>query len=170
MKEYSVTVSRIASYFGMTGRMLVRRHRGDAWALHVAAWAFVRVLGLSSVRTGRLLGRDHSTVLTAIRRVETRASSDAEAAADLRAVAALVESSASRAPCGRCGDQPHDSEHRAAVYAIAGMLAADPDPAGIRGLLEDVLRESGFGFLVERFRAAAADAFPALQEVRNDRP
>ena len=57
----------------------------------MAAWAMVRVLGMSLPKAGLVLGRDHTTILHAVRCVDARLDSDgAEVAWCIVAIAAAA--------------------------------------------------------------------------------
>ena len=80
MEHYGLTLAEIA------GRGTIRR---CAWPRQVAMYICVRHSGLSSTRIGEVFGgRDHSTVLHAMRAVTERMAKDPALAAE---VAALIE-------------------------------------------------------------------------------
>jgi chromosomal replication initiation ATPase DnaA len=61
-----------ADWYGVSVKALVSpsRRRGPTAARMVAAWVLRTTLGLSYPEIGRLIGKDHSTVMYAVKKVE----------------------------------------------------------------------------------------------------
>ena len=73
-------MAAVAAFHGLDTSDLsgLRRERPAAWARQEACWALRLRTELSSVSIGRMVNRDHTTVLTAIASVERRRSADPE--------------------------------------------------------------------------------------------
>jgi chromosomal replication initiation ATPase DnaA len=88
----------VAEHYGLTlaeiaGRRATRR---CAWPRQIGMYICVRHAGLASTRIGEVFGgRDHSTVLHAVRAVTARMANDSELTAE---VAALIETCRAGAP------------------------------------------------------------------------
>jgi hypothetical protein len=76
-ERYNVSVA------GLQGR---DKTKNIALARQVAAYILVTQLKRSSSRVGRLLGRDHSTILHAVKVIEKRLRSDVSLVRDIRAI------------------------------------------------------------------------------------
>jgi chromosomal replication initiation ATPase DnaA len=72
MEPIELAVRAAARRFGVTEEMMLAPGRGDAVtdARHVAMYLAHKLFAVSSVRVGKMLARDHSTVLYGCRRVE----------------------------------------------------------------------------------------------------
>lgn len=72
-------IGRVAAAYFVTVDQVLRkdRHRSIAQARHVACWAMRRLCNLSYPQIGSWVGaRDHTTILSAVRKVEARRSTE----------------------------------------------------------------------------------------------
>jgi Bacterial dnaA protein helix-turn-helix len=75
----------VAMHFGITVAEIVgqRTTRKCAWPRQIAMYICARQTGLSLPRIGRIFGRDHSTVIHAVRLVGARMAADPALAAEI---------------------------------------------------------------------------------------
>lgn len=73
-------IDRVATFHGVTAAEMrgLRRERHVAWPRQEACWVLRLRTNLSTPSVGRLLDRDHTTVLTAVAAVERRRLADAD--------------------------------------------------------------------------------------------
>src|SRR5690348_8199597 len=84
----------IAADFGIESREMrsPSRRRDFAWPRQYAMLLARELTPLSSVVIGHLFGRDHSTIITGVRRAEERIAKDKDLALKLEARALLIQS------------------------------------------------------------------------------
>lgn len=65
-------LARASALYGLTGDEVLEHRRGKSHdeARAITAWALRQRFGFSYPELGRYLGRDHTTVISAVRRVE----------------------------------------------------------------------------------------------------
>jgi chromosomal replication initiator protein len=84
-KSSVVLLARVCEHFEITMTELLSkdRHAHIADARHVAAW-LLRETGLSYPSIGKVLERDHTTIMHSVRKVEREIASEPRAAETLR--------------------------------------------------------------------------------------
>ena len=100
-------LAAVARKFGVTFDELRSRdrHRRITNARHVAAW-LLREQGLSLNEIGEALGgRDHSTILSAVRKIQREAERDERVAAVLREMTGELATGASNGPTSSSGSK-----------------------------------------------------------------
>jgi len=88
MSAPSPVVTKAAAVFGVSERAILShsRDRQATLARHAVAWALRYEAGLSLIAIGRLLDRDHTSIVYAIRAAEQRAVANARDALQLSAL------------------------------------------------------------------------------------
>lgn len=90
-------VRAVSDYTGVSASKINshRRPAGVCFARHVSMYLAKDITGLSLKKIGKAMGgRDHTTVLSGVRKIESRLETDTSLAAELNAIRAKLEEGA----------------------------------------------------------------------------
>jgi hypothetical protein len=87
-------IAMVAAHYGLTRAEITSANRTPMYLMprYIAMYLCIRYLGMSSRAVGRLFGRDHSTVLSALRKCRARLADDEKYAADVAEFVRQIES------------------------------------------------------------------------------
>lgn len=115
-----------AAHYGVTVADLLSRRtpRKATHARHVAMWLCYRHTRHAASTIGRHFGnRDHTTVLSACKRLDARMEADAGLRADIDALSAMIAAAESTAACGDSGVRDAALALRSAARALEDRAA-----------------------------------------------